>query len=1315
MPHTFFNTNLPPDLRALKEEIEGHARAYGLDFYETIFEVVDADDLNEIAAYGGFPTRYPHWSFGMQYEELKKSYDYGLSKIYEMVINNDPCYAYLMRCNHTVDQKLVMAHVYGHCLAPETKVETRTGVKPISQVQKGEQVLTHTGVYRPVRVAAKRRHTGTVYRLTVAGSSEPVRITGEHPVYVLRPMPCVLKGREQVPCRPTCQVQHKCSAPRPYRAYQLQWVEAAEVRVGDFVVLPRRRSTPLRPPRFVQIPVDKVCHRRRVTGCHTVPVGESLGTFLGYFLAEGNAQARGLVGFGFHSDEAEFQAETAALAGALFDAKVGRDTYPASHATTVRFNALEVAAWLRAQVGTSAASKRIPDFLMDADDASLKACIRGAFHGDGYFTSTAGRRSGSLSLTTISEQLAYQIRHVCARWGIHTAVKSRLRPGRQRVYELIWTGASAHRLSEVIYGHDMIAGNRSFERSWSDENYIYQPVRSVEAEDYDGWVYNFSVEEDESYTLAAGMVVHNCDFFKNNAYFAHTSRKMMDEMANHGARVRRYVERFGEDEVEQFLDRCMSIDDLIDIHSTAIRRREEVSRYDFAKPAADDEEAVRLTRFKSKGYMDDYINPREALKAEEEERRKAQEAATQRFPERPAKDVLLFLIEHAPLKPWQRDVLAIVRDEAYYFMPQAQTKVMNEGWACVHINTFLYTDRGLLRAGEVVRDRLPVRVSDGQVVRAVYAWAKFEDRETAWVRTRRGLELEGSVTHGVLLPDGSWRRLDELQIGDRVTTGRGIQLWATEAARLNWRPPVRMTLAMLAERAGVTVDIARRRVVRGMADDDTSFAPLLAEYTTSAATVSPNQKRCKPIRVPEAVDERLAAFLGYLIGDGHISKVKRTIGLTTGDLTQAEHFAELTVDLFAVVPRRKWERTKWRVLFTSHNVQNFLLHLGLKTGFCAREKDVPDVILRSPKPVVAAFLRALYDCDGYAGKQGVILSTASTEMGKTVQLLLLNFGILSTRRPHKDGCWHLHTTGKSAEVFQREIGFGLERKRAKLREYVESHQWFKDEDDTDEIVAVERRRGDVYDISVEETHRYAAQGFINHNSYWHSTIMTEKALQPWECIDYADHHSGTMAMSGGRLNPYKIGIELLRDIQHRWDTGKFGKEWEECDDLDKKRKWDKKLGLGKQKIFEVRRVHNDITFIDTFLTPEFCVQHKLFTFAWQEQAGQYYIESRDFEQIKQRLLFSLTNFGKPWIYVIDGNYRNRGELLLKHEHAGTDLKTKDAQDTLANLQYIWGRPVHLETVVDGKPTLWSFDGNEHTSKPIGDADDARRNPPAKTR
>jgi stage V sporulation protein R len=412
---------------------------------------------------------------------------------------------------------------------------------------------------------------------------------------------------------------------------------------------------------------------------------------------------------------------------------------------------------------------------------------------------------------------------------------------------------------------------------------------------------------------------------------------------------------------------------------------------------------------------------------------------------------------------------------------------------------------------------------------------------------------------------------------------------------------------------------------------------------------------------------------------------------------------------------RKWDQTKWRVKFSSRDVQDFLVHLGLKTGPCAREKAVPDCILRSPRPVVVAFLRALYDCDGHAGKSGVILSTASVEMSKIIQQLLLNFGILSTRRPRKDGCWHVHTQGRSAARFLQEVGFGLERKQVALRSYVLGHHWDKEERLDDEVVSIERGRADVFDVTVETTHRYVAGGFLNHNSFWHSTIMTQKALSPEEVVDYADHHSGTMAMSRTRLNPYKLGIELLRDVEMRWNTGRFGKEYDECDDLEKKRTWDKQLGLGRQKIFEVRRVHNDITFIDTYLTPEFCVQHNLFSYAYQEQAGHYFIESREFEKIKQRLLFSLTNFGKPWIYVVDGNYRNRGELLLKHAHSGVDLKLDQAADTLANIQFIWGRPVHLTTLVDGKLTTLSFDGNDHAIRTGGEADDTRKPTSGKTR
>ena len=107
-------TALPTYLREEQRRIEGFAREFGLDFYPTIFEVLNYDQMNEVAAYGGFPTRYPHWRFGMEYERLSKSHEYGLSKIYEMVINNNPAIAYLLEGNSLVDQKLVMSHVYAH-------------------------------------------------------------------------------------------------------------------------------------------------------------------------------------------------------------------------------------------------------------------------------------------------------------------------------------------------------------------------------------------------------------------------------------------------------------------------------------------------------------------------------------------------------------------------------------------------------------------------------------------------------------------------------------------------------------------------------------------------------------------------------------------------------------------------------------------------------------------------------------------------------------------------------------------------------------------------------------------------------------------------------------------------------------------------------------------------------------------------------------------------------------------------------------------------------------------------------------------------
>lgn len=217
-------------------------------------------------------------------------------------------------------------------------------------------------------------------------------------------------------------------------------------------------------------------------------------------------------------------------------------------------------------------------------------------------------------------------------------------------------------------------------------------------------------------------------------------------------------------------------------------------------------------------------------------------------------------------------------------------------------------------------------------------------------------------------------------------------------------------------------------------------------------------------------------------------------------------------------------------------------------------------------------------------------------------------------------------------------------------------------------------------------------------SYWHSRLMTERVCDATEILDYADNNAAVLATSPGQLNPYKLGVELFRDIEDRWNRGHFGREWEECDDLEEKRSWNNRLGLGREKLFEVRRLYNDVTFIDEFLTPEFALRHKLFTFEWSNRADRFEIESREFRKVKQKLLYQLTNRGNPFVDVVDSNHENRGELLLRHRHEGVDLRGDYARETLAALVRVWKRPVCLRTVVEGKRVILRFDGKEHSSR-----------------
>ena len=252
---------------------------------------------------------------------------------------------------------------------------------------------------------------------------------------------------------------------------------------------------------------------------------------------------------------------------------------------------------------------------------------------------------------------------------------------------------------------------------------------------------------------------------------------------------------------------------------------------------------------------------------------------------------------------------------------------------------------------------------------------------------------------------------------------------------------------------------------------------------------------------------------------------------------------------------------------------------------------------------------------------------------------------------------------------------------------------------------LERWQHTILNIIRDEAYYFAPQGMtkiLNEGwaTFFHSEIMTKKAVRDDEIISFADLHSGVVATSSTRLNPYKLGLELLRDVEDRWNKGRFGKEYEECEDIAAKKNWDKQLGLGRQKLFEIRRLYNDVTFIDEFLTPEFCLEHKIFAFRYNRDTDLYEIASREFKEVKEKLLFRLTNFGQPFIYVEDGNYNNRGEIYLRHRHEGIDLKMDYAREVMRSIHKIWTRPVHLETMVDDKRRLISFDGKDYAERKI---------------
>jgi stage V sporulation protein R len=219
---------------------------------------------------------------------------------------------------------------------------------------------------------------------------------------------------------------------------------------------------------------------------------------------------------------------------------------------------------------------------------------------------------------------------------------------------------------------------------------------------------------------------------------------------------------------------------------------------------------------------------------------------------------------------------------------------------------------------------------------------------------------------------------------------------------------------------------------------------------------------------------------------------------------------------------------------------------------------------------------------------------------------------------------------------------------------------------------------------------------------WHMRIMDrlfkERLLQEEEHGYYNLYNARVLATNPRTLNPYLAGLKIFEDIEDRWNKGRFGKDWEECCDLKKKETWDLGLGLGGEKIFEVRRAFSDRFFVEQFLTEKLVEDLNLYLYEGLQEPGEirYVISDRDWRRVKSLLVSHMSTFGIPLILVEDGDYKGKRELYLKHAFEGIELDEEYREKTLERVYYLWERPIHLESVVEGNRVVFSYDGTSHT-------------------
>jgi stage V sporulation protein R len=208
-------------------------------------------------------------------------------------------------------------------------------------------------------------------------------------------------------------------------------------------------------------------------------------------------------------------------------------------------------------------------------------------------------------------------------------------------------------------------------------------------------------------------------------------------------------------------------------------------------------------------------------------------------------------------------------------------------------------------------------------------------------------------------------------------------------------------------------------------------------------------------------------------------------------------------------------------------------------------------------------------------------------------------------------------------------------------------------------------------------------------SYWHYQIMTHLDLPAEMSLEFMVHHNQVLRPAPGGLNPYHLGFAVWSRI-YRAHEGDGPADHSQ-------------RSAGRDALFAAREIDRDISFLRRFLDEP--LMRKLGMFEYTPRKNEYVVseicDEEGWERTKDTLLRNVGMAGIPVIKVEDADFAGSRTLLLRHYHDGRDLELANAERTLEHAFRLWGRPVLLETILDGKALTLSYDDAGFGSKAVG--------------